>query len=538
MALFLAQAGNKLYKIDPSTGTPTELTLPTGVTLSTTRKPRFAVLGQWVVMVNSPSRNLAIDPEGTVRVLIPRAPLSSPILSASGTGLTGSYSCRASFIVTGADGEVLMESSLAPISNTVSLTNEGILATGVPVSEDDIDAVRLYRNASGGTTYYKWIDKDGNEGGNIIDNLADASLSLLPAETGILISLPGTIEGTYLREITAWQNRLWAIDNDIYRRDYVYYTEAGIVYKWPNTLVAHPVGQDEHGVLGFLPRKNELGLLKRDGVWQVTGTSSTNYRVVQIAGGDARLPGRGGCVSTSSAIVVDNTGYWLSKDGIYEWSDSGINNISRDQVDPWFTTDTYFNRSRFPNSFVTFNAVKDVIYWHLAAAGSSAEDRWIGYDRRNRSWFGPHKSGLSVNWTSTCLTEDNNDLPLVLFGGDDGIVYSANRSARTDGSSTAIDFDVYGKFHDGNAPDIDHFWGELSILSKIESGGTLTITPYLGRLNASAGTAISHTLTTGRERLRRLGTGALARLRFSEATNAQDVTIFGYELPFHELGRR
>ena len=75
MSFILAQAGTSLYKIDPSSGAATALTLPSGVTLSTARKPHFAVLNQFVVMVNSPTRNLMIDPEGTVRVLVPRPSL-------------------------------------------------------------------------------------------------------------------------------------------------------------------------------------------------------------------------------------------------------------------------------------------------------------------------------------------------------------------------------------------------------------------------------------------------------------------------------
>ena len=51
MAFLLTQAGSTLYKVNLSSGTATALTLPTGVTLSTTRKPKFALLNQWVAMV-------------------------------------------------------------------------------------------------------------------------------------------------------------------------------------------------------------------------------------------------------------------------------------------------------------------------------------------------------------------------------------------------------------------------------------------------------------------------------------------------------
>jgi hypothetical protein len=76
------------------------------------------------------------------------------------------------------------------------------------------------------------------------------------------------------------------------------------------------------------------------------------------------------------------------------------------------------------------------------------------------------------------------------------------------------------------------------VISKIQAAGTLTITPYVGDLAASAGTAISHTLTLGRQRLRRLGAGRFCKLRFQHSTADQGCELYGYEIPHHELGRR
>lgn len=537
MSFYLAQAGNALYSVDQTTGVGTALTLPSGITLDTTLKPHFAMLGDQVVMVNSPSRNLSIGPDLTVRVLIPRPPVNAPRLSASGTGLTGAYTVRASFYVLGQDNVLISESPLSPVSNSVTLANEGILATGVPIAVDTISGVRLYRTAAGGTTYFRWVDKDDNEGGSLLDALADASLPVVATDPALFLSPPGTLDGTRMRNITQWQNRLWGLDADIRYRDTVTYTEANSVYQWANTLIAQPAGTDKQGVLGFLPRRNQLGLVKRTGLWQIVGTEPSNYRVIQIAGADEKAPGWGGCVALDTCIVIDNIGYWLGKDGVYEWTDDGLRNISKDQVHPWFTTDTYFNRARFPNAFAGYNSAKDILYFHLAAVGSSTENRWVGFDRRSRVWFGPHQTGLFTP-TTALLVEDDSETPLLLVGGSAGVIYKANQDTRTDGASTAIDFDVIGKFHDGDAPDIEHHWGDLSVLSRIESAGTLQVIPRVGRLNAEPGAAMLHTLTTGRERLGRVGDGAMVQLRFRENTAAQDVSLFGYELPFAEHGRR
>ena len=534
----LVQSGAVLYTVDLSAGTSTTLTLPTGVTLATTRKPRFATLNQWTVMVNSPDKNLSIDPEGTVRPLIPRAPLHGPTLAAGGsTGLTGAYKYRTSFIITNSDGELLTESPLSPPSNSVTLSNQDGSCTDVPTSVDTISARRIYRTLSGGSAYFHLMDLDGNTSTSFVDAIVDATVELLPAQPSILTLAPASLPGVRFKNIVQWKSRLWAVTDEPSQVDTVYFSETNKVYAWPNTLTAYPTGQDKEGVVAFAPRRNQLGLLKRNGVWQVSGTSSgtgissANLSVSQIAFDKA------GCVAPDTVVVINDRAYWLGKDGVYEWSENGVNNITNATVAPWFKTDTYFERPRFPNAFAKYNEVKQTYDLHLAALNASTENRWVSLNLKNMRWYGPHLTGLFTP-THAAHLFDADGLPMALVGGSNGTLYTANSANFRDGAATAIDFDCYTPFFSADAPDIMHVWQELSVLSKVEAAGTLTITPYVGGLDASAGTAISHTLTTGRERLRRLGAGRLFSLRLRENTNNQGVSVFGIECNFFEAGRR
>lgn len=534
MAFIVAQAGTTLYKVDPTAGTAVALTLPTGITLSSTRKPRFAVLNNWVVLVNSPTRNLAIDPEGNVRVLVPRPPQGPPQVAAgAGTGLTGTFQVRQSFFVKGSDGQLYMESPLSPPSVATAISNQDLAVTNIAKSQDTVSGTRLYRNASLGTQFYQWIDLEGNMQTAINNNLADAALALLPIQPTVLQAPPGTLPGTHMKTITAWKNRLWGVSDEASSVDTVYYTEDGLVYAWGFNLTAYPKGQDAQGIVAFAPRRDQLGILKRNGLWQITGSSNLNFSIVQIAFD------KGGCVSQDSVISINDHVYWLGKDGVYEWGPNGVECVSDDSVQPWFTTDSYFNRTRFPNTFGRYNEITNSYELHMAAAGSSSEDRWVSFNLDNRKWYGPHRTGAFTP-THAGYGKDANGLPICLVGGSDGVLYTANGSTKTDGTSTAIDYDVYGPFHHGDAPDVEHFWGEMSILSKVQTAGTLTITPTLGRLNAVAGAQepIYHDMTKGRQLLRRLGDGPMVRLRFRENTAGQDVSLFGYTLPFFENGRR
>jgi hypothetical protein len=542
MAYLIAQGGDTLYKVDLTTGTRTALTLPTGVTLSTTRKPRFTVLNQWVAMVNSPSRNLVIDPEGTVRVLVPRAPTHPPsVVAGSSTGLTGAYQYKYSYIVTNSDGELLMESPLSPPSASVTLADDDASLTDIAPSLDNISARRIYRTLSGGTEYFHVADIDGNVGTTFLDNVADEKVELLTALSDTLLSPPGTLPGSRFKLITQWKSRLWAVSDDPSLIDTVYATETNKVYAWPNQAVLFPVGSDRHGVNGFAVRKNQLGMLKRTGLYVISGTAGSsgisvaNISVQQVAGEEA------GSLSPDSTVTINDVVYYLGNDGVYEWrGDGNVSSITDATVAPWFKTDDYFNRSRFPNAFGRYNKLRNSYELHLAALGSSTEDRWVSFNLTTRKWYGPHKTGAFTP-THAMTVLDENGLPMTLVGGSDGVIYVGNQTTFRDGAATAIEMDVIDADRHGDAPDIEHHWGKLSVLSKIESAGTLTITPSLtvGGAAAAAGAAISHDQTANRRQHRIIGDGRLMRLRFQQTTVNQGASIYGYEVDnVHEIGRR
>lgn len=541
MAFCLAQGSSTLYKVDLSSGTATALTLPTGVTLSTTRKPKFALLNQWVAMVNSPTKNLLIDPEGTVTVLTPQAPTHGPTMAAgSGTGLTGAYMYRVSFIVKNSDGELLAESSLSPPSTAVTLADDDASLTDIAVSPDGhVNGRRLYRTLTGGasTIMFHLLDIDDNTTTALLENIADARVTLLPAMSSSLASPPGTLPGIRLKNIIEWKSRLWALADSPALADNIYVCDTNKVYAWPNTLVAFPTGQDEKGCIAFARRRNQLGFLKRSGLWMVSASSdSTGIAISRVSISQVSWE-KGGCIGEDTVVTIGDSVYWLGRDGVYEWSDKGVQSITDNLVKPWFTTDTYFVRSRFPNAFARYNEITNSYELHLAAVGGVIEDRWVSFNLTTRRWFGPHKTGAFTPSHAWHLI-DTNGLPVTLVGGTDGVIYTGNSSNKRDGAATAIDMDCTGPWHVGDSPDRMHTWLQLSVMSKVEAAGTMDVTPTVGGLDASAGTAMTHTLTTGRELLSRPGTGRLCRLRFRKNTVNQSATIYGYELPWITTGRR
>lgn len=523
MAFTLLQAGSTLQLMD-SSGTLTTLTLPTGVTLDSARRARMTVFQRYVIVVNSPTQPITVDPEGAVRVLCPQAPRTTLTLSGPTAGnLSGTFLSRQSFRILDGDGNVIAESPLGPPTTAVTIAAKYLRVAAMDLSQEDITQSRLYRTTTNGATYLPWVDVDGNTQVTIEDDTPDALLTTL-AEP-ILGQPPND-----LTLIAQYKERAWGVSaTDV---DTLRFTDVKRMFAWPATygvVVGRP-GSDSRGVTGLIARKEALAAGRQDSIFQIVGESPTGFRAVKIKDGI-------GIESGDTVVIHRDVAYWLGKDGVYRWDDAGVTCISDGKVRSWFTTDTYFNRSRFQYAVATIDPVTHKYQLLLSAAGSSDLDRWVEFDITDQTWWGPHKtSDFTPAWMGQIL--DSNDLLIPVVASTAGFIYK-NQATRTDGTSTAIDLDVDTKFHDFKTPTVEKTMGQLTLVSKIQAAGSLTITPYLGGLDAPTGAPITASLTAGTETLRRLGGPAqFAKLNFRHNTAGQDVELYGYELPWFELSGR
>lgn len=519
---YILQGGSSLQSMTTA-GVLTTLTLPTGVLLDSTKRPRFATFNRYVVLVNSPTRPITVDTEGNVRLLCPRPPRTRLDLSGATAGtLSGTFLAKQSFLVQDTDGNLIAESELGPATTAVTISSKMLKAAAIDLSTDTVSASRLYRSTTNGTTYFPWVDVDGNTQTSVEDDLSDAGLQLVAAPT--LGTPPSN-----LTLIAEYRARLWGVSAT--EIDTLRFTDASKMYSWPSTFgltIGRP-GSDDRGITGLISRREFLAVGRQDVLFQITGNSSADFRPV-------KLKENVGIEAPDSVVVYRDTAYWLAKDGVYSWGDEGIKCLSDGKVRSWFTNDVTFNRSEFKNAVATIDPVTKKYRLLLAAVSQTTLNRWVEYDLEHGTWWGPHlTSGFTPSWTATLIDGDNLQIPV--FGSTNGFIWK-DQSTRTDDTATGIALDVLTKFHDMQTPDIQKYFGQLALISKIQSAGTLTITPYVGGLDASAGTAISADMTLGRERLRRLGTGRFVQLNLTNSTAAQDQELYGYELEFSELGRR
>lgn len=538
MALSIIQTGTSLQLLDESGGR-TLLTLPAGVTLSTTVKPRWCVYNRNVVLVNTPSQPLAIDSSGTVRILTPKPPRLAPIISgAAGGGLTGTYLVKETFITQDAFGNILSESDYSANSNSVAIAANYLKVSNADISPDAITARRFYRTVTLGAVFFQWVDLDGNVLTTVQDDLADAGLSVFSAP---VLGTPPR-----LTTIAQFRGRLFGSgDTDI---DSLRYSEAGVQYAWPvdNIIPIQGFGTDQFGIVALAERREALIVGRRNKLVQIVGSgkeSGVNTDLDPVT-----ISNEVGIESQESTVVFRDTCYFLWKDGVYAVNSSGVVCVSDGSasgignVRSWFITDSYFNRDKFDIAFAHIDIDNAIYRLFLCSAGSDVIDRWVDYDIDDKIWFGPHKTGLFEPQSAfSRSTATDQRIPLV---GGPAAVFE-EQDLRTDGFSTAIEMDVVGKEHDMAVPDQDKYFGEISMLITPLTTGTLQVKTRVGERPQPFTTDTRNVMTqhsdlrVARKRLGRLGHGKHLNVELVNANVGEDVKVQGYEVdPAHIIGRR
>lgn len=534
MPFTVIQSGATLQMMNDA-GEFTQLTLPTGVTLRTDVPPRWAIFDRYTILVNTPDQPLIIDATGTVRLLCPRPPRTGAVMSGvAGGTLSGTYNgVRYTFITQDAEGNLISESDFSPAGGPeVTLANEFLKVANLDTSPDAITGRRIYRPTTNGSTLFQWFDVDGNVLTEAQDDLSDAGLSLVAAP--VLGTPP------YLSHISTFRGRIFGAGPD--DLDHVRYTEAGIRYAWPadNVLEIPVVGSDDVGITGFLQRREALGVGRQNQLVQITGTGAEDPTDGTIDFDVVIVSKELGITSQESVDVYRDIGYFLWQDGVYEWGPEGIVCISdgqngKGQVRSWFASDDYFDRDRFDEAFGHVDPIRHK--YRLFLYDAEGAIWWVEFDLKDRTWWGPHKTGLFTP-KSAFLVQTSELLRVPMIGGTNGKVYK-EQATRTDGASTAIEFDVIGKRHDMDEPDVDKYFGEITIFGRQQASGLVHVVSTVGELEATLTKTQYYDMTKNRHSLGRLGVGKHCQIRLMHGVVGEKVELFGYEIPdVHQIGRR
>lgn len=519
-----------------SNGTLSTIALPAGILPVSGQPASIAALNGNVIVAGPFSQALWVRPDLSLSILSLPKPGAPPVLSSGGAGVyAGTRQARVQFLIK-SGAQIQGYGPLSDVSTAFTYASQKQTISSIPVStHPSVNARRIYFTVTNGANFFFAFDINDNSTTSQTVDIADAALSLVAVDPTQYVTAPND-----LSLVAVWKDRVWGKSGI----DTLVGTASGRVEQWNLAFPIHPKGVDTLGITGFLPTRDELAICRRNLIWKMTGSDETNFTLVKLVEGK-------GCIAPASCLVIRNTGYFLSDDGVYSWSPGGVSStgmwspggvqsLTDDLVRPWFTTDTYFNRAGFANAFAGYDPVRHqyVLFLPVAGGSTTVMNRWITLDLNTGKWFGPHQTAAGVTFAGAAVAPDTNNVLRLVLGGSDDYLYAFTPGTFTDGASSAIAFDVKSKPHWGDSPDLTHLWQQPTILTKKDVGGFLTVTPSLGDIGASAGTAQSHDLTKERERLSRLGVGRLATLEFTQNTNAQGVELYGYEVPYVTLGRR
>ncbi len=527
MAFSVIQSGSTLYGMN-TRGALAALTLPTGVTVDANKRLRGTVFKNYAVLINSVSRPLTVDSNLTVRVLTPTAPANAPTPSAGSAGtLSGTYMVRQTEVILDQFGNLLSESDFSPSSAAQTLTSQKLRVTLNELSPDAVSLTRLYRTANGGAVFFQWIDIEGNTQLQIEDDTSDAGLATFAAPA------LGTPPNLFL--VSEFRNRLFGVGSATI--DTLNYTEVGAQYAWPsdNEFQIARIGADERGITGLLRRRDAFGLGRSNGLFQLTGTDDTDFRIITLSENC-------GVEAPDSVCIYRDVAYFLWKDGVYQWDASGIKCLSDGRIRRLFTRKGTFNLDRLPFAFAHIDPLRHKYRLFLASASSNVENCWIEYDFVTGHWWGPHYS-RAFTPTSAFLFSTESGLFVPVIGARDGFV-RLDRNRRTDDAATAIDFDVVTSRHEAGSPTLTKMFGTVSVSTKPHpgTGGILDVQTAVGEIDELRATNEhlgSVDLTQGYTRLSRVGAGKAFKLRFRNNQSGVDVNLRGFELDdVSDIGQR
>lgn len=539
MLFYLVQAGDTIYVVGATNGTVVQaLVMPAGVTIDRTKRARFAVINQVVVISNAPSVNVWVDPfDFTVYKLAIVAPVTPLAAAPSGAGpLTGTYLYRYTFGQR-LRGRLVNESPLSPVMAAgVALTANDAALSAISVdgtSGTPTNVRRIYRTTTNGADYFFDFEIANNSATTATDSTPDAGLDLTVFDIGIMNAPAGTDGTNQLTLLVAYKGSLFGVGSDADQVDHLIFTEDSLPYAWSgfNDIPANPTGEDRFGITGLAPRRDSMLVYKRTRTYKLLGSSGDDFAL-------AVLLQKIGSLSADSVLTINDKTYWLGADGVYSIDDNDtVANLTRATVDGWFTTDAFFDRSLFTSAVGSWNPVSNSYELQIGT-------QWVAFQIDSGRWFGPHETS-ALTPTGRAVLRTPAGVYRSFVGGSDGCLYLQNAPPPDDiaisGARAAINADwTLTPMFDGD-PGVTHYWGQPDLQARVEATGvTLTITSkigYVGVLTTQPTQTMD--LTKGRQRLARIGVGALCQLEFTQNQIGGQFLLYGLDVvPVNVVGRR
>ena len=298
-ALYYAVAG----------GTPSNLTLPSGTSLSAGQQFSFAVYGQWCFINNGVDTPIKVDQSLVVTQWGIDAPLTAPTLLVAGTStMVGTYYYTITF------GNAVQESGQGFNTTTqqtvyslpITVTNQGVGLTSIPVSTDpQVTKRNIYRLGGANGTWNLVGTINDNTTTTYTDTLADGDVK----QVLVVFRQPPPLA----RYITVHQGCIFCYGIDS-TPGTVYYSNFDEPWGFNLTVQSLPVGNGSlnDGPVGMASTGSVLSIINRDSLYSLFGNNQTNFMVEFIE--------RTGGTSERAIVSAYGSTWYLSQQGFYVWN--------------------------------------------------------------------------------------------------------------------------------------------------------------------------------------------------------------------------
>jgi hypothetical protein len=348
------------------------------------------------------------------------------------------------------------------------------------LNSDNTLKFRYLPYQSGGSISAPWIDVTSGSvtsfSNNYLPTFAVASDSLLIAVPTTLSQRPyvftgGTIgylnsdtDTPYCSIISYHKNHLFT--NDASRKSRLWFSGLGQVWDFTPTDFIDIGSDDGSSITGLISAYGGLYIFKEKSIWLLSGYDRDSWQLNKMV--DM------GCYNQQSITMANNIIYFMNNQGSIVAYTGGYN-IEYISSKIGNTLDD-INSYRFPYFLsLTYPEKDGDVYFGLATADSSTNDRVLLYDTTYNSWL--KFSGITPN--SWCVGDDADGKNSIFFGDYSGYVHQYPSTNYYDGNVATSAIESFYQTKWFNYPEIERekYWRLLKtyVLSETSTDTYLTV---------------------------------------------------------------
>ncbi len=333
------------------------------------------------------------------------APSSAPSLADAGSGSfhNGTYEGRVTYL----NGNTGEESSAGTTSSTVTLTNNAINWTSIPVSADtQVTARKLYlRNTATMNQFYLAATISDNSTTSTSTDLLDTALIIAGPDTDANNRPPSGVK------YVAWhRNRMLVADDEA-----IYYSRDGHPEAFDAEAIKYVNRKDGQKLTGIWALNEDTLLIGKTHSMYVLRGADPETWVLDILFQDV------GVTSHMSLTIVDGVARWWSPSGPVEWDQSGAPvAIGQLHIDATIG-ESGINYARLSQIQAAPDHARQRVVWAVPESGQTRNTKLLPYSTRLRRWESDGWDPMDT--ASLGVATDSSGFLQLYLGGYSGQIF-------------------------------------------------------------------------------------------------------------------